>query len=561
MQTINVLPESVANKIAAGEVVERPASVVKELAENSIDSGARAITVEIAGGGLSMISVSDDGCGMSRGDALLSIERHATSKIRDAGDLSAIGTLGFRGEAIPSIAAVSKFEMLTMDESSDAGTKVKIVGGRLVDVGEEARPAGTTVRVGSLFFNTPARRKFLRSPQTERSHIIRSVVLLALSHPAISFRLMDGGEEVLYSPARDRHKERVADLLGADFAAATLPFEYSRDGITIRGCAGVPEATKSSRRGQYVFVNRRPVFSPVVQRGITKGYSRLLPAGRHPVLLLFVEVGPSTVDVNVHPAKREVKFSKPSIVESVVAEAISRAVRAPAPLLRARERGAPYAAATAGESAPPAEAEDERPRIEEQAEMERGRSIRVLGQLKGLFIVCEAEEGLLVIDQHAAHERVLYEKYLRNYREGPVGVQRLLIPQVIEMGPAEYSVIERHTAGLKAVGYDIEPFGDRSFAVAALPEHISGAEIPALVGDIVEELESGGGGTVCGTEEERIIAASCRAAVKRSDRLDTRQLQGLVDALLLCGQPSSCPHGRPTMWAVGWHELDRSFKR
>ena len=565
MQTITVLPESVANKIAAGEVIERPASVVKELVENSIDSGAKTITVEIEGGGLSLIAVYDDGCGMSRGDALLSIERHATSKIRSANDLGDIVTLGFRGEALPSIAAVSRFEMLTRDEGSLAGTRIKMAGGRLLDVLEEARPPGTTVWVRSLFYNTPVRKKFLRSARTERNHIIRAVVLLALSHGNITFRLVDGGKEVVYSPARESLRDRVVDLLGADFADHCLPVRHARDGVAVEGYAGNPGATRSTRRDQYVFVNGRPVASPEILRGIAGGYRTLLPGGRHAVALVFVEIGTAATDVNVHPAKREVRFSKPALVEGVVAEAISRTLRPGTPFVT-REAGVPYEAPAAVTEGPPTKEELPSPPVPavagEQAEMPVERSMRVVGQMKGLYIVCEADEGLVIIDQHAAHERVLYERYVRDYRAGAVHVQSFLIPQVVELGPEESSIISRHVGSLAAIGYDIKPFGDRSFAVGAVPAHVSDADVTTLVRDMVAGMEEGSGGhAVSGTVEERLIAASCRSAVKRGDVLEHAHLQKLVDELLGCERPSSCPHGRPTMWARSWDELDSSFKR
>ncbi|MBN1268957.1 MAG: DNA mismatch repair endonuclease MutL [Kiritimatiellae bacterium] len=584
---IRLLSDAVANKIAAGEVVDRPASVVKELLENAMDAGAERVDIEIAAGGRKAIIVSDDGCGMGRDDALLSIERHATSKIRDVDDIERVSTLGFRGEALAAVAAVSRFTLTTRPADAIAGTEIVVSGGKILEVNETGCPPGTTLAVRNLFFNVPARRKFLRSEQTELSHVRQAFITYALAGPAIGLRLVVDGAEAWRLPARSTLEERLRALFDADFVKALRPVSFERAGVTVSGFVGTPHVSRADRTGQYVFVNRRPASAPVLGHALREAYQALLPGGRHAALFLFIEMDPAQVDVNVHPTKREVRFRRPGDVRDAVIEAV-RGALAGTPLSQAaaaRDLGVP-----AGPQAPilnipdiPATRTFQYPRLP-LAPSDPSQLIgppvepapaaaqtpgdrpwtwcRVLGQVGGLYVVMETEEGVVLMDPHAAHERVLFERFMKETVAGRVRGQGLLAPETVDLPPGDALCVRENLGLLKDMGFGISEFGGDSFIVDALPTCLGDVAAASVLADVAHSLDQGGrrGGTE-NWAQESIARAACKAAVKARTRLTLSEIEQLVVDLAGAAMPYTCPHGRPTLIFMGFDELHRKFGR
>ncbi|MDD5557926.1 MAG: DNA mismatch repair endonuclease MutL [bacterium] len=563
MGLVRILPDSVVNKIAAGEVVERPASVARELVENAIDAGATDIRVEVRGGGGHLVRVRDDGCGMSAEDAGRALERHSTSKISSADDLFRIATMGFRGEALPSIAAVSRLELTTKERGALAGVRILVEGGRVVRVAEAGAPDGTEVAVRDLFFNTPVRRRFLRTARTETSHIAAAVTWEALVRHGVGFTLVADGDEIIRAPAVPSPRDRIAALFGADVARDLLPVEGARGAVRASGFVSPPGVTRGNRTGQHFFVNGRPVEDRVLRFAVADACDGLVPAGRHPILFLFLEIEPHEVDVNVHPAKREVRFRNGALVRDLVRDAVAAALRAASPA--AASRPPAYETREGGgvfDRVPgPSGVQEAMPLGEGRGE-EPGRRLRILGQSGGLYIVCEGPDGLVIVDQHAAHERVLFERLMRGYAAGAGEVQRLLVPAVIELPPAERLAAEEYAHVLRALGIGIEPFGGSAVKVDQLPACIGTVDAARLMRDAVAALAAEGRGGAVREEMARVAARKvCRAAVKARDDLPAEALAALVDDLLRCERPGTCPHGRPTMITIPRGELDRRFGR
>ncbi len=607
---IRVLPENVVNKIAAGEVVERPASVLKELMENAIDAGASRIDIEIAVGGRKLVAVSDNGSGMNRDNALLAIERHATSKIGDVDDIEHITTLGFRGEALAAIASVSRFRLTTSREGEDSGTELSISGGKIQDVREMGGPAGTRIEVRDLFFNVPARRKFLRSGQTELTHIRTAFTVQALARPEVGMsltvdgrvlhRLAPGGEEAV--------TDRVRDLFGEDYLSQLRRVDYEADGVRVQGYAGLPAFSRSDRTEQYIFVNGRATSAPLLGYAIRTGYHSLLPRDRHPVLVLFVGVDPQSVDVNVHPTKKEVRFRCPSEVRDTVSAALQQALSvqssgSPAftdvhggesgskphvalPTLQLAIDGLPPARVfryprmplqTADGTPPPGMSQPFGPGgIEREAPPpDTGASAgpdetmaapwswcRVLGQVGALYVVLEIEDGMVLMDPHAAHERVLYERFMRTFEKGAIVAQALLVPETVELRPQDANLVRRHADVLKRMGIGIADFGGDSFVIDALPAFLASVRPGRLLAEVVRELEEGGAGRAREKlNEDALIQASCKAAVKSRDALTLDEIEQLVVDLAGARMPYTCPHGRPTLIYMSYHELNKKFGR
>lgn len=633
MPKIRILPENLSNKIAAGEVVERPASVVKELVENAIDAGSSRIIVDIEQGGRKVIRVSDNGQGMGRDDALLCLERYATSKIAKDPDLFAIHTLGFRGEALPSIASVSRFTLVTRETDADVGTRIEVAGGRLNKVSDMGAPAGTMVTVGGLFYNTPARRKFLKSINTEMGHIADTIASMALCRPAVQFRLSHNNRIVKsWAPAADP-TDRVADVLGAAIRKELHTVDRSTEDVQISGWVASPRMNRSTARGIYLFVNDRWVKDRVIQHALFAGYSGRLMKGQYPVAVLFLKVPFDQVDVNVHPTKHEIRFVRQKIVHDTVRDAVADALRQSDPtrwnapdsrmaapvrragsvseprdrygLLPTREKPVsrstdrdPKAPETRGpapaDTSPRRDPEDpqrvfDRPpdsllpadpptqpaqavdsmagndRPTGQAPLWEKRffgDLTLIGQYKGTYIICEADTGLMLIDQHAAHERIVFEQLKRRSGQHRPASQRLLMPETIDLGFQEAQILERLAPELDRYGLEIEPFGGNTFVVKAIPTLLDSGDIPALVLQLVEKtVEIGVGAELESIMDGCLMVMACHHAIRANQQLTETQIKAMLGQLDACDNPSHCPHGRP-IW-IRWtaRELEKQFQR
>ena len=622
MGSVRLLPEIVANQIAAGEVVERPASVVKELVENALDAGATRITVEIQAGGRSLIRVADNGSGMDRDDALLCLERHATSKIQVAEDLASIDTMGFRGEAIPSIASVSRMALTTLASGNDTGegTRIDIHAGKIRAVESAGHAGGTTIEVRSLFYNLPARRKFLRTPETERSHIQHFLTLAALANPAVGFVFTSDQRKVWELPpcrvddspashitaVRERmaalHGEGIS-LLNVDSSgdyrvAKAIPddpgVDMQWDGqTTVRtwGLIGAPGVSRSTRANQHLFVNRRPIENRSLNRALIEGYHTALMKGQFPLCCLFIEIDPGEVDVNIHPAKREVKFHHERDVRRLLTQAVQETLLAfhsqkPKPTLIPVDEAVDVmpistvaipVQAELGDQSPTAVLDQAQPGPP-QNESVRATPLpapagapvpllhvplRLVGVVGKLYVVLESDKGLVLLDQHAAHERVLYEQMLRRMEsEGSAASQKLLLPETVELPPREARFLSGTMGSLNRLGVGLSEFGERTFLLDALPPFVKTANSRKFILELVDKLQAAGEGVnALRLGEDVIIKTVCRHAVKANDALREEELQNLVDDLRRCEMPYTCPHGRPTIIEMNYLELEKKFGR
>jgi DNA mismatch repair protein MutL len=647
MSKIRILPENVANKIAAGEVVERPASVVKELLENALDAGSRSIRVEVESGGKRLIRVTDDGSGMNHDDALLAFERHATSKLRTADDLLSIATLGFRGEALPSIAAVSRLLLETRVAEDDQGTRVEFAGGKLIGVKPAGVPAGSSISVADIFYCVPARRKFLKSETTELGHIASLVTHYALAHPEVQFLLKTPSQVILDCAPVEKLSDRVYQIFGRQAleelveippseapvrSAITEPaLEPGEQAATIRvtGFTSRPEVQRTNRNGIYIFVNRRLVRDRLLLHAISEAYRNVTPPGVFPVVLLFLDLPYQEVDVNVHPAKIEVRFRHPQFVHDFTRDALRQALSAARPIPgfpAARipaEAAGNYAAAAAAAAAGPAPfaAHPGPPRAEippsfassatlaETLELtgapdrpipqrlgfqsdgamnfplppqaaapdsteappyapgalpsaEEIADLKPLGQVSASFIVAVNGEGLWIIDQHVAHERVLFEQHLRARREGEVGGQRLLVPLIVELNPRQLATLEQIGEELRANGFEAELMGTRSVAIQAAPAGIASSDAEKLLCEILDGIARENQAISIDSLQSKIAAStSCHAAIKVNTPLDATKMEWLLGELAKTEYPMSCPHGRPVVLRYSVREIERAFKR
>ena len=550
---IAVLAPQVADQIAAGEVVERPASVVKELVENALDAGARTIRVEIEDGGKSLIRVSDDGAGMSRADAELALSRHATSKIREAADLIGVGTFGFRGEALPAIASVSRFELETSPDGA-SGTRLRAAGGRREPVEDAVRQHGTTVTVRALFFNTPARRKFLRAQATETRAVVEALTVLALTRPDVAFALTSDERALLDLPPAVRPSDRVHALGGAGLADSLLPVAHREGPLELRGFAQRPAQAKPAGRKGYVFVRGRPIRDPFILRAAEAGYRSTLAPGDRPSLVLFLDLPGDAVDVNVHPAKLEVRFRDKFFVEKVVEEAVRRAL---GPLAAAAPLGV-GGAWTGGGSMMPAGTPQE---LFPESLTPDTRPLTPLLQVFDTYLLFQTDSGVAIVDQHSAHERVLYEAVMHQLSGDGAPAQRLLLPLTLEFAPPELEAIEAHRELLRRVGYEIEPFSGRTVVVHTAPNPHPRFDAARCLQELVADLAGGrfrGGAN----RLERFAATfACRAAIKAGQRLEPEEARQLVARLLTATLPAHDVHGRPTIVQLPKDELERRFGR
>ena len=625
MNRIHLLPEHVANQIAAGEVIERPASVLKELLENSLDAGATQVDVQIGAGGRSLVAVTDNGCGMGKDDALLCLERHATSKLRASEDLDHIASYGFRGEAIPSIASVSKFRLRSREAEALAGTEIIIDGGKLRDVHEVGLAPGTQIEVRSLFFNLPARRKFLRTEATESAHIRHTILLAGLARPDVGFTLtMDENSPQRWMPGEDL-RQRLVSIFGAEWVSLTVPIEAASGGLRLHGFIGKPGVSRAARGEELFFINHRPVENRTLHFGLLEGYHNSLMKGRYPVAVLFLEMDPSGVDVNIHPAKREVRFHDDFTIRHFVVKAVQEALKdfagapaakftfdSPAPgrdgsplpsvAIEGREGtrapnneaaiAAPFETTTSvapltsepisDGHRPPLQLEKEpepafsQPTLDLPIDNEPMRlgprpdplitnrlGLHVIGCVAQLYLVAESPEGLVLIDQHAAHERVLFEQMLKRMALQDPASQQLLFPVTLDFLPREADFLLAQLETLQQAGVGITRFGPSSFLIDALPAMVKPRDVAEFIRTVVTDLQQEGGETRKGRRlsEEIVAKTVCRHAVKANDALKPAEWDMLLHDLLACDLPYTCPHGRPTMIQLSLAELDKKFGR
>ena len=606
---IRILPDILSNKIAAGEVVERPGSVVKELVENALDAQSSHVLVEIENGGKSLIRISDNGCGMGHDDALLAIERFATSKIYNDHDLFNINTLGFRGEAIPSIASVSRFTLVTRDNLSDSGISITIDGGKLIKVSETGAPIGTMVSVRQLFFNTPARRKFLKTTNTEMGYIADTVSSMAMAHPAVQFRLTHNGKEVKRLSSVSDALDRVSQVIGDTLKKDLYPINFSNDIVNISGAIASPRFNRSTSRAIFIYVNGRYIRDRMVQHAIFQGYGQRLMKGQFPVAVLFLKVPTQSVDVNVHPTKHEVRFSEQKkiydSVQFVVGETLKRRENSiqwpvhkddqpdpvrilessdkftqtidqrstsdpfPKPIARSNTpKNTPNAAALP-ETFPISHIREIEPKhsdpIQKQQILWQKRQfsdLKVIGQFHNTYILLEYDQGLILLDQHAAHERILYESLKKRSSEIKQGSQQLLIPETFDMGFSESDLLEKIIPSFEDIGLYIEPFGGNTFVVKALPALLEGKEIQPLIREIIEKiLETGISRDITSTMDTSYKLMACHGAIRAGQKLSEVQIKGILQQLDECETPSNCPHGRPTWIRWELKFLEKSFHR
>ena len=623
MSRIRLLSETVASQVAAGEVVERPASLVKELIENSIDAGARKIDTVIRRGGISLVRVIDDGCGMDRDDALLSLERHATSKIRSAADLQAVATLGFRGEALPSIASVSRFRLTTREGDAVAGTEIVVNGGKIEIVRDGGEAPGTQVEVRSLFYNLPARRKFLRSENTESRNIEHQVHLQAIGHSQIGFSLLRDDRMLFQLPAAVTLSDRIRDLYGIQLLERLVEVNGTPSGnVRIGGFIGQAGLSRQTRTQQLVFVNGRAIESALLTGAIREGYHTALMKGQYPVTFLFLELDPAVVDVNVHPAKREVRFRDPAAVREAIVRSIQQTlergrvawqekfrgplimpaadpenaipdlnlrpeIAAPRETHRELPHLGPTAAPVASSAAVLAKTDESgraqvpgsvaqtlrapAPPMDSTSEAfalpgsQRGsaqQQFQIIGVLSKLYVLMENTDGLVLVDQHAAHERILFEELRRRMEEQGVPTQKLLLPQTFDVPPRDADWIERNISVLQKMGIGIESFGPGTFKIDSLPAFLNVSDPSQFMRKVIDDLKSAGNSTsTMRLGEEMIAKTVCRHAVKANDPLRYPEIQKLIGDLLECDLPYCCPHGRPTMIQISLTELEKKFGR
>ena len=575
---IKVLAEEVAAKIAAGEVIERPASVVKELVENSIDAGATDVKVEMRDGGRRLVRVIDDGEGIPAGEVQLAFERYATSKLETADDLSRIATLGFRGEALPSIAAVSQVTVVTRAKGEEVGTLLRVEGGQVVRHQGRGAAQGTVVTVKNLFFNTPARLKFLRSQATEGRHISELVTCYGMAYPALRFSLLSKGRTAFQSKGSGQLYDVLVDVYGLEIAQQMLEIQAdspTKSGIAVNGYVSDPVLHRSHSRHVTILVNGRWVRDRLLSYAIHEAYHTLVPKGRHPIVVLKVELPPDHVDINVHPAKSEIRFRNSGEVFAVVQRAVRQTLVRKAPLPRssssfgwerafeARERRVVGVGRSVSPS--PSELALEVQRTEKPPSAldlpRKGKlpMLRVLGQLGHAYVIAEGPTGMYLIDQHAAHERVLYEGFRAERDEAGVSSQGLLEPLVLEPGPRQAAMMEERLVNLREFGFEIEPFGGDTYLLRAVPAVLQGTDLNRTILDIMDEAENRD--TVSSWEEGFIISLACHGAIRSGQTLALEQMQELVRQLEQTSLPRTCPHGRPTMLHVSAEQLEREFGR
>ncbi|OPY44497.1 MAG: DNA mismatch repair protein [Methanosaeta sp. PtaU1.Bin028] len=576
---VRLLDADTINKIAAGEIVERPASAVKELVENSIDAGASRILIEVEDGGKTLIRVVDDGCGMDREDALMAFSRHATSKISGADDLTRIHTLGFRGEALAAIASVAaQVDVHTKPKQAEAGTFLRIVDGSVASVKDAGCPAGTSMAVRDLFRNVPARRKHLSSASSELSRVVETVTSAAIIHPEISFELFTGKRTLFRSVRSASWDQVLVSAFGLDVARGFHEVVGEGPGLAIRGVVCSPSSSRASPDWIHLYVNGRPIHSKALQGAVREAFRTLLPLGREPIAVISLDVNPEEVDVNVHPAKREVRFLHEEIICQLLKDAVVAALGAMGPTAVPVRTGTPQSESmdlSAQQKLLPMEvsqsdqpvkvrlgaADDDSLKTAKPVTGGRqSRQLRILGQALDLYIIAEDGQELVLIDQHAAAERVAYESLQRRFAEGSMS-QELLEPIMLELSAREEMLLESWLDRLKDVGFEIVPFGGRSFMVRSVPATAPRLDRPEGVREVLLDILAQGKPQRSSSQDDLLKMLACRRSIKSGRRLNPEEMRRLLDDLLRCRNPRACPHGRPTMVAVDWQELERMFHR
>lgn len=605
MSQIKILPENLCNKIAAGEVVERPASVVKELIENSVDAGADEVLIDIESGGKKLIRVQDNGSGMSRDETFLSLERHATSKIETDQDLFRLTTLGFRGEALPSIAAVSRLILQSRNADSEEGWRIGMNGGTVAHAEAVGMPAGTSIEVRNLFYNTPARRKFLRRDQTETGHVGDVVSRQALARPEVRFRLTHNGRVLFDALKSDRMEERVAAILGREAIRDMLPVENQDDELALHGLVSRPLYNRSATSAIYTYINGRFIRDRVVQHAVMEGYRNLLMKGRYPVVVLFVDLPPEMVDVNVHPTKHEVRFRDQSRVHDFIAASVRRSLREDTPVaagahsdpsanetvinpepagtpeptktarskqyllkdfpsVGANERAELYHSSSTA-SPLPVQTENGKSTPFRMPDDDAGRSndaMLVIGQFHDSYILCQDGDDLVLIDQHAAHERVGFERLKEQFYGEGIEKQALLFPAVLEFDFREASSLQQTTDKLETLGFELEPFGGNSFALKTVPRLLKDSEAEQLVRDVASDLSDLGETASVEDAFDHVLATmACHSVVRANQKMSREEMQNLVRLIDSVDFGSHCPHGRPVMQRFSRAEIERMFRR
>lgn len=590
MGDIGVLPEHLVNKIAAGEVIERPSSVVKELIENSLDANAQMISTSIKHGGKSFIKVVDNGKGMDHEDALLCLKSHATSKIKNAEDLFTISSLGFRGEALSSIAAVSRVRLLTRHGSRQSGTEIEATGGRIQSVKEKGTPVGTSIEISDLFFNTPARKKFLKGERAEHASIAEAITTISLAYPPVAFKLHKDGQLIVDYPARSHLKDRLLATHYHEWVKYLLPLNLQCDGWNLSGYVAKAELSKVNRSAQLIFINKRPVKSLPLSYALQRAYHDLIPQRHFPVAILFLELNPMVVDVNIHPAKREVRLQH----EKTICETVVRHVRDVLHKSDHSPRLFPTYSLSKGRSYDPTsvskpfdfseiqeKVKDAYPETADTAEgshpvaseareatwfMDREKKLKVttpLGQIRDSYILAETEEGFIIIDQHAAHERIIYEEILTAFEKGHATSQALLLPTTVQLNFKEAQILEEHLDLLSAVGFAITNLGHNTFSVDATPALMGNVQVNDLLHNFLHGIIEGKRNLPLDDRREHVAKTlACKSrSIKAHKKMSPEEIDYLIDRLEQTQQPFTCPHGRPTFIKMTIEDLERHFKR
>jgi len=571
MNTIRILPEKVASQIAAGEVIERPASVVRELIDNSIDANADRISVEIDRGGKGLIKVTDNGFGMGRDDLLLCFERHATSKIKSASDLAKVTSFGFRGEAIPSMAAVSRMQITSLPENALLGNRVRISGGKLLAIEEVGAPPGTIVEIRNLFFNIPARRKFLKTPRTEMNHIVDTVLRAAMPFSDISFRLSDGDKEILHLPASSDPHLRLSHLMGRTTGRSILSGESRQGDLGITVHAAPADFARKRADRLFVYVNGRNIKDRFVTRAIIEGYGQRLMKGRYPQALVFITIDPAQIDVNVHPTKQEIKFQNGQQVFRAIAAMIHKTLKpalnvfsAPSqPVKRRDVRDTTPPTIFEGAETyqqPPAQKPFPTP-IETSARLTDTERPQIIGQLGNMYILCQMKDGLLIVDQHAAHERIVYETLKKSLLSSNIEIQNLLIPHEMEFSLKERGILLEKGDLMAHFGIELDHFGGNTFLLRAVPALLENVNWQTLISEFILKLEEDLEPESTHLMDEAVKIMACHGAIRAGQHLTLTEMSSLMDQLNKMDLPDNCPHGRPIFKNFTYFEMNKMFKR